>query len=152
MRGDERCHGCLAQYPFLGGMLQCELGELGCFLSGELSTCGVASAGIRNGRQSSTPNSKSPDDERDGAGMAPSKGGIDRANDLPSHGTLCSGEQLQLGRVDRPDRAAGGARSIALQLEGFGDLSVFWGSLARPVQGSRYWSRSHPLPRSRSFQ
>ena len=133
-------------------MLQCQPGEFVRFLGGKLSTCGDTCAGIRYGRQSSTPIGKSPDNERDGAGMSTSKGGIDRTNDLPARGTLCSGEQLHLGRMDRRDGAAGGANGVAACLAGFGGLPVFEGSLARPVQGSRYWSRSQPLPLSRSFQ
>ena len=55
-------------------------------------------------------------------------------------------EQLSFGSMDG---AQGGAWCC---LGSFRSLAVFEGSLARLFQGSRYWSRSQPLPRSRSFQ
>ena len=133
-------------------MLERQPGKLGRLLGGELSPGSGTRAGIDNASECRPSIGKPRDDERDGAGMTPLKRGIDGIDSLPAHGALYGGEQLQLGRVDRPNRAACGAHSIALRLAGFGGLPVFEGSLARPVQGSRYWSRSHPLPRSRSFQ
>ena len=100
MRGDERRRGSFTQLPLFCGVFQCQPGELVRLLGGKLSACSDACAGIRYGRQSSAPIGKSPDNERDGAGMSTSKRGIDRTNDLTSGGTLCSGKQLQFGRMN----------------------------------------------------
>ncbi len=76
---------------------------------------------------------------------------IDRANCLPSCGTLRGGQLLQFRCVDRCDGTAGNANGVDSSIAMIGGHAGFEGLLARPVQRSRYWSLSNPLPLSRSF-
>ena len=133
-------------------MLQCQPGKLGCFLGGQLLSGSSPCTGIDNARECRPAICKPSDNERDKTGMTSLQRGIDGRDGLSADGALYGGEQLQFGCMNRRDGATGGANVVGACLAMFGGLPVFEGSLARPVQGSRYWSRSHPLPRSRSFQ
>ena len=138
-------------------MLECEPGKLGRLLGRQLLSGSRTCPDIDNERKSSPAIGKPGDHKRDRAGMAAAKCCVDRTDNLQACGTLRGGEQLQLGRVDRRNGSASCFDSVPLRLEDFSGfavlgLSVFRGSLARPFQGSRYWSRSQPLSRSRSFQ
>ena len=61
-------------------------------------------------------------------------------------GPVCTAQQIALGHLDA---AQGNGRRQSDQVFGF---TGFKGRLAQPFQGSRHWSRSQPLPLSRSFQ
>ena len=72
--------------------------------------------------------------------------GADRAFALAGFGAVRRAQQIAFSHLNA---ANGFWRREEDQFAGF---SVFKGLLAQPFQGSRYWSLSHPLPRSRSFQ
>lgn len=59
---------------------------------------------------------------------------------------VCGARDIAFGALEAAQRERCGNVD---QLIGF---AGFKGRLAQPFQGSRYWSRSQPLPRSRSFQ
>ena len=72
--------------------------------------------------------------------------GADGAHAILNFVAICAAQQIAFGHLNA---ANGFRRGEDDQFVGF---SVFKGRLAQPFQGSRYWSLSHPLPRSRSFQ
>ena len=72
--------------------------------------------------------------------------GADRAPAISNLGAIGAAQQAAFGHLNA---ANGFRRREDDQLGGF---PFFKGLLAQPFQGSRYWSLSHPLPRSRSFQ
>ena len=70
----------------------------------------------------------------------------DGAPAIRSFGAMGAAQQAALGHLN----AANGFRRR--EDDQFGGFPFFRGLLAQPFQGSRYWSLSQPLPRSRSFQ
>lgn len=72
-----------------------------------------------------------------------------RADGAPAVGDFGAESGAQHVALSRLDASDGERRFEDDQFVG---LAVFKGLLAQPFQGSRYWSRSQPLPLSRSFQ
>ena len=70
----------------------------------------------------------------------------DSAPAISNFRTIGATQQASFGHLN----AANGFR--CREDDQFGGFPFFKGLLAQPFQGSRYWSLSHPLPRSRSFQ
>ena len=151
MHGEQWCCGGLPHLSFLGGVFEGEANEFGGFIGGELAGGGGAGAWLHNGRERSAPAGEFGEDERNGAGVSVGQTGIDRLHGLPSCGPLRGGQDFLFGRVDRRDGFPREADGVALRSDVIGGLAGFEGLLARPVQRSRYWSRSKPLPLSRSF-
>ena len=107
-------------------------------------------------RQGRTPVGETCDDSGNPARVDRPQSGVDGGQRLPA---LCGQSgvlQVPLGGVDRAHCVPGRTDGIAHGLAGFLDyiagLAVFEGSLARPVQGTRYRSLSKSLPLSRSSQ
>ena len=151
MPGEQWCCGGLPHLSFLGGVFEGEANEFGGFIGGELAGGGGAGAWLHNGRERSAPAGEFGEDERNGAGVSVGQTGIDRLHGLPSCGPLRGGQDFLFGRVDRRDGFPREADRVAEGADLLGGLAGFKGLLARPVQRSRYWSRSKPLPLSRSF-
>lgn len=71
---------------------------------------------------------------------------IDGASPVSDVGAVVIAQEIALCHLHTADRARRG------ECDQFVGFAVFKGHLAQPFQGSRHWSRAHPLPRSRSFQ
>ncbi len=91
-------------------------------------------------------------DSRDGAGMTGRQTGIDCLHGCAPGGALAGGENAEFRIVQTGDGAAAMHPEVSKLVFDFGGRPVFEDTLAWPAQGVRYWSRSHPLSRSRSFQ
>lgn len=91
-------------------------------------------------------------DRRDGTGMVGRQAGMDRLHGGTSRGALAGDEQLHLGSVHADQGAARARPDIGSIVSHVDGRPVFEDALAWPAQGIRYWSRSKPFPRSRSFQ
>ena len=70
----------------------------------------------------------------------------DGAPVISNLGAMGAAQQAAFGHLN----AANGFRCG--EDDQLGGFPFFKGLLAQPFQGSRYWSLSQPLPRSRSFQ
>ena len=145
-----------AKLSLIGRLLHCQARQFVGFLYGNLLTGGGTCAGIHNVHQRRAPISKPRDHGCHPAGMERPKSGIGGGQRLPALCYQSSGLQTALGGVDRAHRVPGRTDDIAHGLAGFlnsiAGLAVFGGSLARPVQGTRYRSRSKSLPLSRTSQ
>ena len=86
------------------------------------------------------------DDPLLGCGQQCGELGADGAPAISNLGAMGAAQHAAFGHLNA---ANGFRRGEDNQLGGF---PFFKGLLAQPFQGSRYWSLSHPLPRSRSFQ
>lgn len=138
--------------PPLPAMLKGEAGHLGDLLGVETAGCSGALLRVGDLRQRRMPVGKASGDRCDAALMLAAQHGINGRHGLPAFGNLAGCEKLALGNMHREQGASRGAEHVAIGARGLDGLPVFEGSLARPFQGSRYWSRSQPLPLSRSFQ
>ena len=151
MRSVQRFREGFPQAPFFGGMFECETGKFVCFFCRKLLTGGGTCTSIRYRRQRRTSTGKPGNHQSNVAGVLISKHRFDRANRLPSCGALSSNQHLRFGCMDRRHGFPRIADSVAGRSDVIGGLAGFEGLLARPVQRSRYWSLSNPLPLSRSF-
>lgn len=91
-------------------------------------------------------------DGGDGSRVTRGQSCIDGREDRSPGRALAGDEQLHLGIVHSDQCAAGARPDIGSIVSHFDGRPVFEDPLAWPAQDVRYWSRSHPLPRSRSFQ
>lgn len=91
-------------------------------------------------------------DGGDGSRVTCRQSGIDGRDGGTTCCSLTGDEQLHLGIVHSDQCAARARPDIGSIVSHFDGRPVFEDPLAWPAQGVRYWSRSHPLPRSRSFQ
>lgn len=66
--------------------------------------------------------------------------------------SLGGDEEIHFGAMKTTHRSARGQAPVLTVSSILIGLAVFLGSLARPFQVTRHWSRSQPLPRSRSSQ
>lgn len=121
------------------------------FVRGQLpqncSPFGFAQSGQRG-----APIGKHCHDRSDGAGMTGRQTGIDCLHGCAPRGALAGGENAEFRIMQTDNGATAPHPEVALFVSHFGGRPVFEDTLAWPAQGVRYWSRSHPLPRSRSFQ
>lgn len=92
------------------------------------------------------------DDNRDGAGVPGRQRRIDGKYSSPLRGALTGDQQMHLCIVHGKYSLATMCSDALPILSCFGGRPVFEDALAWPAQGVRYWSRSQPLSRSRSFQ
>jgi len=77
---------------------------------------------------------------------------MDRSHRRTASSALARDEHLQFGDMETDSGTAAAAPEVLAVMLQIGGRLVFEDPLARPAQGVRYWSRSQPLPRSRSFQ
>lgn len=91
-------------------------------------------------------------DGGDSPDMTCRQSGIDGGEKSSPRRALAGDEQLYLGIVHSDQCLARACPDIGSTVSDFGGRPVFEDTLAWPAQGVRYWSRSQPLPRSRSFQ
>ena len=145
-----------AKLSLFGRVLHCQACQFVGFLDGNLLAGGGTCAGIHNVHQRRTPVGEPCDNRSNPTGVQRPQSGIDSGQCLAALGGQSGVLQVALGDVDRPHRMPRRTDSTAHWLEGFSNyiagLAVFEGSLARPVQGTRYRSRSKSLPLSRSSQ
>ena len=151
MTDDQRGGDGLPQCPLFGGMLQSEAGEFGSFLGCQLLRGGGARVWLSDSSQRGAPAGEFGDDQGDGAGVTVGQRGICRLDGLPSCRLLGGRQDFEFGGVDRRDGLPRETDGVASRSDVISGLAGFGGLLARPVQRSRYWSRSNPLPLSRSF-
>ena len=92
------------------------------------------------------------DNGRCGGCMARIQRCIDRLQRRVSCCSLGGDEEIHFGAMKTTHRSARGQAPLLTVSSILIGLAVFLGSLARPFQVTRHWSRSQPLPRSRSSQ
>ena len=145
-----------AKLSLFGRVLHCQACQFVGFLDGNLLAGGGTCAGIGHLHQCGAPVGEPRDNSGDAASVQRPQSGIGGGQRLPALGGQSGVLQIALGGVDRAHRVPGRTDGIADGLAGFlnsiAGLAVFGGSLARPVQGTRYRSRSKSLPLSRSSQ
>ncbi len=155
-------HGCQGQHyrfalrTLLCGMLQREARQLVNLLGGERAHC-IGAGGRVLICECGFAISEACYDGSDGTGMKRRQPSIDRPQRGLPGGLLAGREQLLFGYPDGGEGTAGlqtDVLMIAADIDrcARGGRPVFEDALAWPAQGVRYWSRSHPLSRSRSFQ
>ena len=126
------------------------------FLHSDLLRGGGSCPWIGHLRQGRTPVGEPCDNSGNPASVQRPQSGIDSGQSPAALGGQSGVLQVALGGVDRAHRMPRRTDRTAHWLEGFSNyiagLAVFEGSLARPVQGTRYRSLSKSLPLSRSSQ
>ena len=139
-----------------GGVLQRETRQFVRLFDRDLLTGSGPRTWISHMRQRRAPVSESRHYGGYPASMQQAQAGVDGGQRLPALCCRSSALQIALGGVDRAYRVPGRTDGIAHGLAGFlnsiAGLAVFGGSLARPVQGTRYRSLSKSLPLSRTSQ
>lgn len=151
MRSHHRQQRRRAQRPLFSRVLQYETRQFLRFLGRDLPQGGCPLILIRcsdAGPSLGKPRHHGGDNSR----VTRRQSGIDRCEDGTKCRSLTGDEQLHLGIVHAGQCAARARPDVGSIFSYFGGRPVFEDSLAWPVQGVRYWSRSQPLPRSRSFQ
>ena len=137
-------------------MFDSQTSQLVGFLHSDLLRGSGPCSRIGHLRQCGTPVGEPCDNSGNPASVQRPQSGIDSGQCLAALGGQSGVLQVALGGVDRVHRVLGRTDGIAHGLAGFlkgiAGLAVFEGSLARPVQGTRYRSRSKSLPLSRSSQ
>ena len=145
-----------AKLSLFGRVLHCQARQFVGFLYGNLLAGGSPCSGIGHLHHGSTPVGEPRDHGGNPTCMERPQSGVDGGQRLPALGGQSGVLQIALGGVDRahrvPDRTDGIADGLAGFLNSIAGLAVFGGSLARPVQGTRYRSLSKSLPLSRSSQ
>ena len=151
MRGHHRQQRRRSQRPLFSSVFQYETRQFLRFLGRDLPQGGCTLILIR--RNDSDPSLSKPRHHGgDGSGVTCRQPGIDRREDGTSCRALTGDEQLHFGIVQAAQCVARARPDVGSIFSYFGGRPVFEGASARPVRSSRYWSLSHPLSRSRSFQ
>ena len=151
MRGHHRKQRRRAQGPLLCCVFHHEPRQFLRFLGRDLPQSGCSLMLIRR-KETGTAIRKPRHDGGDGSRVTRGQSCIDGREDRSPGRALAGDEQLHLGIVHSDQCAAGARPDIGSIVSHFDGRPVFEDPLAWPAQDVRYWSRSHPLPRSRSFQ